>query len=380
MKNPDNFGYYQVGELKFYSKLEAIKLHEKTNIHPHWNFNEDVYSAMDWTKEPAESLKELYKQRAQQLRNDYDYLVLWYSGGADSDNVLHAFIDNDIKLDEVASYINYEADSDKESFLNGEIFHVAAPKLDQLKEKYPDLIHRKIDISQLTFNAFNDSNRFDWIYHVNTAVTISSITRQNIQESVPEWKNMFDQGKSVAFIHGVDKPRVAQAATGEYIFRFIDTVDSLVTVRNQMLNRPWDNQEFFYWTPDAPKIVIKQAHILKKYLKTSTTTSRWISKTKSDLACKIVNGETWWISLEGIHSLIYPNWHPVPYQFKPISLILSPRDTWFYNLGDSESPRKIWKTGLEKRWNIVPDYWKNDVTDIKKGFKSSFSKEYSLGT
>jgi hypothetical protein len=57
MKNPDNFGYYQVGEMKFYSKLEAIELHTKTNIHPHWNFNEGAYSSMDWSNEPKESLK-----------------------------------------------------------------------------------------------------------------------------------------------------------------------------------------------------------------------------------------------------------------------------------------------------------------------------------
>jgi len=380
MKNPDNFGYYQVGELKFYSKLEAIELHKKTNTHPHWNFNEAVFSTLDWTKEPTESLKELYKQRAQQLRTEYDYLVLWYSGGADSDNVLHAFLDNDIKLDEVASYMNYQADDNKESFFNGEIFHVAAPKIERLKETYPDLYHRFIDMSQLAIDAFTvNNNQFDWIYYANQVITVNTISRQDIQLLIPEWKDMFDQGKKIAFIHGVDKPRVSQNPNGEYIFKFIDTIDSLVSPRNQMLNRPWDNQEFFYWTPDCPKIVAKQSHIIKNYLKSADQSSKWMSTAKSDLAFKIINGEKWWISIDGVHSLIYPNWQPTPFQFKPKSSIFSPRDEWFIHLGESHLAWQIWKNGLDKRWELVHDYWKNDPTDMSKGYKNSFSKEYNLG-
>lgn len=379
MKNPDNFGYYQVGELKFYSKLEAIELHTKSNIHPHWNFNEAAYSSMDWSTEPKESLKELYRKRAEQLRNEYDYLVLWYSGGADSDNVLHAFLDNDIKLDEVASYVNYEADASRESFFNGEIFHVAIPKIEQLKEKYKDLVHRKIDISQITIDTFNSGNQFDWIYWSNTIMTVNALARQDIHTAVSEWKTMFDQGKRVAFIHGVDKPRVIQKTNGEYTFRFIDTVDSLVSARNQMLNRPWDNQEFFYWTPDSPEIVVKQAHVIKNYLKSATRNTKWMTRIKSDLAFKLIDNEAWWISVDGVHSLIYPNWQPTPYQFKPRSPLFSQRDDWFHNIGDNESSWIIWKNGLKKRWELVPDYWKNNTADMSKGYKHSFSKEYNLG-
>lgn len=379
MKNPDNFGYYQIGEFKFYSKLETIELHMKTNIHPRWNFNEEVYSTVDWSTEPAESLRELYRQRAEQLRNEYDYLILWYSGGADSDNVLHAFLDNDIKLDEVASYINYEADPNKESFLNGEIFHVAAPKIKRLKETYPGLYHRFVDLSQLTIDAFNKSNQFDWIYCISNMISVNAVARQDIHSSVVDWKKMFDQGKKVAFIHGVDKPRISQKPSGEYIFRFLDTVDSLVTARNQMMNRAWDNQEFFYWTPDFPKIVVKQSHIIKNYLKSATQSSKWMSETWSGLAFKIIDGKKWWISIDGVHSLIYPNWQPTPFQFKPKSVLFGPRDNWFYSLNESSLARSVWKNGLEKRWNMVPAYWKNDPEDIKKGFKCSWSKEYNLG-
>ena len=146
-----------------------------------------------------------------------------------------------------------------------------------------------------------------------------------------------------------------------------------------MLNRPWDNQEFFYWTPDCPKIVVKQAHVLKNYLKIATTTSPWMTNAKSDLAYKIVDGKNLWISVDGVHSLIYPNWQPTPYQFKPASSIFSQRDDWFHSLNNNEVAWKIWRNGLDKRWSLVPKYWKNDVNDMARGYKSCFSTEYDLG-
>jgi len=49
----------------------------------------------------SESLDFLYALRARQLREKYDYLVLYFSGGADSTNILKTFIDNNIFLDEI---------------------------------------------------------------------------------------------------------------------------------------------------------------------------------------------------------------------------------------------------------------------------------------
>ena len=89
---PDRLGCYRVGDLKFYSKLEAIEMHTRTGIHPHWDFNEAVFSSYDWTVEPEENILELYRQRAQQLRDKYDYIILIYSGGADSETILQSFI------------------------------------------------------------------------------------------------------------------------------------------------------------------------------------------------------------------------------------------------------------------------------------------------
>ena len=379
MKNPDTFGYYQVGDLKFYSKLEAIELHQRSGIHPHWNFNEEVYSSVDWTQESAESLPELYRQRAQQLRDEYDHLVLFYSGGADSDNILHTFIDNDIHLDEAVSWINYEGSKDKFDATNGEIFNVAAPKLAQLKETAPHLKHRVLDFCQLTIDWFTRHDSYDWMYHLNTIATAMNAAKQDLHTLVPEWMDMINRGVRIGFITGFDKPRIVQNDDLTYTFKFIDILDNGCTAHQQITNPGWFNPEAFYWSPDLPKLVVKQCHVIKNYLKFATKDSIWMTQEKSDLAFKFINNERWWLSMSGVSSLLYPKWQPIPYQVKPVSSLFVFRDNWFRKLGDNEFALGVYRAGVGKRWQQVPDYWKNDPNDIVKGSKCSYSKEYNLG-
>lgn len=380
MQNPDRFGFYQIGTQRCYSKLEAIELQQRTGDFPHWNFNDSVYSAADWKIEPGTSLWDLYRKRAQQLRDEYDYLVLWYSGGADSDNILDCFIDNNIRLDEVLSCVNYSATQDRFDFMNAEIFNVAVPKIEQVRKHQPDLVHRVLDICQAMIDWFdNPDHKFNWIYHLNSIITVNGLARQDIMYQVPEWMRMIDQGKTIAFVFGTDKPRLAMDEHGRYIFRFIDLIDNVVSPRNQTLNRPWDNPEFFYWTPDAPDIVIKQAHVIRRYLQSAKADSAWMSRQSSGLAYTIVDGEPLWLTMEGVHRLIYPTWRPIPYQVKPRSPLWSPRDDWFRRFNESEMAYRIYKNGMIKRWQMVPDFWKNDPADSSKGYKCSLSKAYVVG-
>ena len=105
--HPDKFGFYQVGDRKTYSKFEAIEWQNTTGIFPEWNFNKVIYDNLDWQTEPSVDLWTLYKARARQIRETYDYVVLWYSGGSDSHNFLLAWLDAGLKIDEIAATWNY---------------------------------------------------------------------------------------------------------------------------------------------------------------------------------------------------------------------------------------------------------------------------------
>jgi hypothetical protein len=379
MINPDIFGYYTVGDFKTYRKLEAIEAHARTGIHPNWNFNDDVYSAVDWLVEPASSLEELYRQRAQQLRKDYDYLVLWYSGGADSDAVLNSFVNNNILLDEVFSFTNYAATGDKFDFCNGEIFNVVLPKMERLKETCPHTKFRLFDLSQPLVDYFsNTSVCQDWMYDLNTIAAGLNAAKQHFYNYVPEWQRLFDQGKRVAFVRGIDKPRLQQSPDGRYCFRFIDIFDNAVSAGQQSTNPPWLNPELFFWSPDVPLIVVKQAHVVKKFLRHALESSPWLTKQSNGLAFKHINDKKYWLTVEGLHQLIYPGWQPIPYQIKNPSPVLSQRENWFRKLPDTDLAVKNYKQGLEKRWSMVPDYWKNS-SDMFNGYKGCVSKIYDLG-
>lgn len=387
--NQDKLGCYWVGDLKFYSKLEAIEMHKRTGIHPRWDFNDAVFSSYDWTQEPSESILELYRQRAQQLRDQYDYIILSYSGGADSQAVLDAFLDNDIKVDELVTYTNYQATGDRNNFLNSEAFKVSYPNVERYKEKFPWLKHRILDLSTMIMDYFDhDGNRFDWIYKQNMYVNPNNSSRESMPLKVKEWADIIHSGKKLCVLWGHDKPRVFKA-NGKFVFRFLDLLDNAATVKSMSGQEPYNN-ELFFWTPDSPKIVIKQAHLVKNYLsKADVLTLPFTTTTQVDMTADVVNGvqycstevdgKTVWLSNHGIHTLIYPRWNINTWSAgKNTSLLLSVRDKWFYALNDGIRAKQNWKNGLDKLWSILPDYWKNDPDNLARGIKGCWSPEYFL--
>ena len=94
-------GYYLVGNEIYYNKIQALVYASKKNLKLRWFFNEDIFVKYPWYIEPETSLRELYRQRAQQLRDQYDYIRLELSGGSDSTTVAYSFLLNGIHLDEV---------------------------------------------------------------------------------------------------------------------------------------------------------------------------------------------------------------------------------------------------------------------------------------
>ena len=84
------------------------------------------------------------------------------------------------------------------------------------------------------------------------------------------WRNLFESGKNVVHVQGIDKPSI-QFKDSKYVFHF----DEVATVANQfepfsitdaesdMLKKHL-HHEYFYWTPDLPQLVIKQCQVVKQ--------------------------------------------------------------------------------------------------------------------
>lgn len=378
--DPDKFGFYLVGDLKTYSKLEAIEIHGRTGRHPTWHFNDETFSLHDWTQEPQESLSDLYRKRAQEIRDQYDYLVLFYSGGSDSTNILDIFIDNDIPLDECASFWAQAADDDLDSHFSKEVAKVAIPRMRQ----HPEISHRLIDLSDIQNRVMeNPDVRFDWIYFMNTYFSPNNYVRSHIRRVIPEYRSMIDQGKSVCFIWGAEKPRL-HVVDGRYCVRFQDFVDNTVSPWQQQFPKDGEFDELFYWSPSFTKGLIKQSHEIMRFLKTAPITGRNFSEINQryNYGCTTRNGKTYWLTADGINQILYPTWNIDTITVgKPRSPVWSQRDDWFFKTISWNPAARNFINGLTKLDGVlsgsIDGYWKNG-DDIVSGVKGCLSRPYFL--
>jgi hypothetical protein len=268
----ERLGHYEVGDQVFINKADALVAASATNADVYWNFNDKVFSAIDWSVPVEASLADLYRRRAQQLREKYDYISLYYSGGVDSTNVLHAFIDNDILLDEVVMYrpkvlagtYNKEDLSNRNVF--SEIKFAAIPHLRKhLRDPRTKVKFIEIDTSIKDFFA-NDAlvSQFQTI----NLFMPTGAGRLSMHVTDAEWNQLYASGKKVCHLHGIDKP-IIKLGEGRYFFQFIDTTVAPavhVPKYTSHISEMWRNQQFhelFYWTPDLPQLVIKQCQAVK---------------------------------------------------------------------------------------------------------------------
>lgn len=376
ISNKDKFGYYTVGDFKTYSKLEAIELHQKINVHPNWHFNDAVFSNFDWTIEPTSSLKDLYAMRARQLREQYDYIVLCYSSGSDSQNILKTFIENNIHLDEIASFWSLEGDKTYDSNFNQEIYECAIPTALSIIDQHRSIKHRVIDFSEIIAKIFADPNiKFDFIYQCNAMFPPNSHARGYLREYVDDYKNIIDSGKRLCFLYGGDKPRIF-LEHGKYCLRFIDLIDGCVSPRTQILNRPWEHDELFYWSPDLPQLIAKQAHTVIKYLRGDSIDPNDFEQNgyRKSFGSIEKNGTRYYLHDQGLHKLIY-GFHT--HTIKPLTFAYTDRDRWFWSRPTHLHSAQNWINGIDKLETMLPSYWLNDGV-FYNGIKACLSQPYLL--
>jgi hypothetical protein len=147
-----DIGYYSVNGVSYgTNKVSAILDAQKSS-----------------SEEPALSLDTLYKMRAQQIRDKYDYLVVFLSGGADSNNVIRTFMNNNIHVDEVVAMIpesglnNWQwndKDMAAENYMS-ETKYAQYPILHEVVTRSPSTKITVLDFFNNIVNLESDS----WIY------------------------------------------------------------------------------------------------------------------------------------------------------------------------------------------------------------------------
>ena len=382
LKSKDRFGYYKVNGFKTYSKVEAIELHRLTGHHPHWYFNEEIFSSYDWTQEPPASLESLYYKRALQIRHNYDYVVLCYSGGADSSNIRETFVRNKIPFDEILTFNYHALDPRTNNYFHAEQFAVSYPKIEQLQNQGIKFQHRSFDLSHLAFEILTtDKLESDIAYYQNHSYGASHYARQRIRESDPNMRRIIDSGKSVVFVWGLEKPKLS-IEQQRYCIRFQDMVDTCISTRSRVLGYEWEHDELFYWDPDCCDLMCKQAHTIMHFLKQNS----FALSSKSAINGVSHQGDNMQISYDKIldkgltlrqilDALIYPHWDPFTFSMgKSHQPVISLRDEAWYK--DKVLSQKL--SRCVQHLSSLDPYWHNIPGDISKGLKQQISPPYFL--
>ena len=260
-------GYYSVGAESFQHKIPALIRGTETNTHPEWNFNREFFDRVKWSEEPTESLWELYKQRAQQIRDNYDYVILGYSGGSDSRNILDVFLQNNIKLDEVVSRYSYKGMGNN-YVANKQVSHYS----DNVTAEWE--FRAKIDFDWLaSAHPEIKLTLHDWWEHADLTLKEDFWNNRNVmlnpfieQRRTLERIDSVYKHQRVAYIMGVDKPRIV-IKDGKYYLYFLDVVGYSMTPDVTSVGNA--EIEWFYWAPESEAILRKQAHMLKKHFQSN---------------------------------------------------------------------------------------------------------------
>lgn len=309
-------GIYQVGNKYYNNKINAVIEASATKKPVQWDFHSQLYQSHAFRPRLDIPVTELYRLRAQQIRDQYDYIILGYSGGADSDQMLQSFVTNHIHVDEVwcdwphllVDKAGWRWDGTNAAHnIHMEYLTCVKPTLKWLTDHHPEIhIHCSDSFAELSLIE-SDSD-------ITTLIGPAPYTGIQRYKYINRYASTLQsQGKKVAIVIGIDK--CFPAKRGHDIgFEFRDVA---TFVKSQTTDIDTVIYEYFFWTPRMPEIVITQAHQIWDILKINPEqTQRWLNKTAVQAAQR---GSVWFDDV--IKFTCYPNWDRTRFQVPKSPLI-----------------------------------------------------------
>lgn len=357
-----HLGFYKVGNARFVSKVLAQNESLRTNAPIEWDFNDEVFDRYDWTKEPEPgvSIDEYYRRRAQQLRDKYEYIVLMYSGGPDSQTVLDSFLSNNIRLDEIVNVNSYDRTQQVEGTThNADFFYNVKPTVENILKQYGNMLKITIlDEIDITKKVFKDAKaKSDFYEMLFNGISFPSgwLFRSVWIKYVPHLWSKFLEGKKICILYGYDKPSL-DVENGKYFSTNYDVwlLDSEIMTSADPDLKNSDLVETFYHTPDFPELTIKQSHLVKQFLERPDVTQDYFESVEQYTSighrppfnCKSKRHRGS-LKYQYFHKVIYPSWKPNVATPKLFFTGTRMEDCWWVYGMDTDI-QKIWLQGLFK--------------------------------
>lgn len=374
-QNP-KLGFYTVGTEKFFSKPQALIAATETNQFPEWNFNNETFGLLNWEVEPALDIRTLYRMRAQQLRDKYDWIRVEASGGGDSTTAILSFLNNGIRLDEVV--FRYPKTGEKD--VHNDPFNTkcentlsewefaAKPLLNWIATNHPGV---KITVHDYSENMLNVNTDETWVLKSKDYFQPGhAFKHDNI--GLVDHRRDAESGKKICVLYGIDKPKMCIRDSKWYVY-FMD----LQANHSNSVVYEYDNitNEYFYWSPDLPEIVHKQAHIIMKWFNLPQNQflqylARWPNHS--------IAHRTAYEAM--VKPLIYPDYDPATFQVaKPTNSFYNEMDFWFYKNFQGTRAYEVWQAGLNLLVDTIDLKYFNTELGRPVGFVGFLSPFYYLG-
>ena len=324
--------HYKTNDIFFRSKFAAIDEFEK-NKKSLVLETPDTYDTFDFTIEPKADLKILLRDEAQKVREENDYVRLFYSGGADSHAVLNAFVDNAIKIDEIVCFRSGFKTADFE------IDNFAKPYIESIKNK---LKNTKINILTPSKEDYKKWYDKDWTIKYFDHKFASTVAFFRLMDQP------YDFNDGAINIKGKDKPKIVRHSGKLYTY----LSDSISETEH----------DIYHFLLENPVILSKQCHLLIKQFKNNTQIFNNFFQTID--------------SQDKANDIIYNSTHKLPakqkHYFNPKArLQLNGRDIFYVNEKD--------RLSLLEAVDSCPEILNRWIDGVDKLANSRFSKWFNHG-
>lgn len=215
----------------------------------YFNCLDEEYDSIDWTKDPERSFEELMDIHAIKLRNNYEKIILLWSGGTDSHTIYNVFKRNNLHIDEIIirhSNINH-------SYPEHHVAWLIQNHWD------PTTIITPIDEYDTKLRSIIVQDE-DWIW--TNAGDMLKYGQSSIAEHINFLCNLNHSGHNWVAITGQEKPSLIQE-NGRWYTRQSDRVLKQLMGHTRV-------HSFFL----EPIINLKQSHMAKNALKKLQSTGK----------------------------------------------------------------------------------------------------------
>jgi len=335
-------GVYNVNGRFFSSKIKSLLYATMVNQPVSFYYYDEVWDKTIETYKytPDVNLLDMYRIRAEQLRSQYDYLVLHFSGGSDSTTVLESFILNGIKLDEVyvkwplkllnsQVYTPNNKDFNPTNMLSEWDFSIK-PKLDWLRSVHPEI---KIVVEDWTDDLYQfNTNQITeelFLKHNQNFGLVNFIFSEMLSKSSME---MQERGMKVGHVYGAEKPLLVYKDESFYTY-YSDASTNAVGFQHAHGKTDPTNKINFYHAVDYPELTIARAYKMADHLTKNPGLIKLVDSANGRLPIEV---KTKFIDLfqKLCAKVLYPNWNMNNFQVDKHDLSNRLYHPWYHYVFD----------------------------------------------